>query len=51
MKDSIIGNQSLFGQRELLQLFKQITSNIIEIQDLRKNLMCVKIRWQFMRTT
>lgn len=33
MKDYILENQGLIGQREFLQLSMQITNNILEIQD------------------
>ena len=42
MKDYIVENQGLIGQREFLQLSMQITSNIAEIQDLRRDLMNVE---------
>ncbi len=42
MKDYIVENQGLIGQREFLQLSMQITSNVVEMQDLRRDLMNVK---------
>lgn len=42
MKDHILENQGLIGKREYLQLSMQITNNVIEIQDLRKNLIDVE---------
>ena len=42
MKDYIVENQGLIGQREFLQLSMQITSNVVEIQDLRRDLMNVE---------
>lgn len=42
MKDYILENQGLIGKREYLQLSMQITNNVIEIQDLRKNLIDVE---------
>lgn len=42
MKDYIVENQGLIGQREFLQLSMQITSNVVEMQDLRRNLMDVE---------
>jgi len=42
MKDYIVENQGLIGQREFLQLSMQITSNVAEIQDLRRDLMNVE---------
>ena len=35
MKDYIVENQGLIGRREFLQLSMQITSNVVEMQDLR----------------
>ena len=35
MKDYIVENQGLIGKREFLQLSMQLTSNVVEIQDLR----------------
>ena len=37
MKDYIVENQGLIGQREFLQLSMQITSNVVEMQGLRIN--------------
>lgn len=42
MKDYIVENQGLIGQRKFLQLSMQITSNVVEIQDLRRDLMNVE---------
>ncbi|EID23136.1 hypothetical protein HMPREF1043_0262 [Streptococcus anginosus subsp. whileyi CCUG 39159] len=42
MKDYILGNQTLIGKREFLQLSMQITSNIVEMQDLRRDLSDVE---------
>ena len=42
MKDYIVENQGLTGQREFLQLSMQITSNVVEMQDLRRDLMNVE---------
>ncbi len=42
MKDYIVENQGLIGQREFLQLSMQITSNIVEMQDLRRDLRDVE---------
>jgi len=42
MKDYIVENQGLIGQREFLQLSMQITSNVAEIQDLRRDLRNVE---------
>ena len=42
IKDYIVENQGLIGQREFLQLSMQITSNIVEMQDLRRDLMNVE---------
>ena len=42
MKDHIIENQGLIGKREFLQLSMQITSNVVEMQDLRRDLMNVE---------
>ncbi|PID82267.1 MAG: DNA-binding protein [Clostridiales bacterium] len=42
MKDYILENQGLIGKREFLQLSMQITSNVVEIQDLRRNLRGVE---------
>ena len=38
MKDYIVENQSLIGKREFLQLSMQITGNVVEMQDLRRDL-------------
>ena len=37
-KDYIVENQGLIGKREFLQLSMQITSNVVEMQDLRWDL-------------
>ena len=37
-KDYIVENQGLIGKREFLQLSMQITSNVVEMQDLRRDL-------------
>lgn len=42
MKDYIVENQGLIGQREFLQLSMQITSNVVEMQNLRRDLMNVE---------
>ena len=42
MKDYIVENQGLIGQREFLQLSMQITSNVVEMQDLRRDLIDVE---------
>lgn len=42
MKDHILENQGLIGKREFLQLSMQITSNAVEMQDLRKDLRDVE---------
>ena len=42
MKDYIVENQGLIGRREFLQLSMQITSNVVEMQDLRRDLMNVE---------
>ena len=42
MKDYIVENQGLIGKREFLQLSIQITSNVVEMQDLRRDLMNVE---------
>ena len=42
MKDYIVENQGLIGQRKFLQLSMQITSNVVEMQDLRRDLMNVE---------
>lgn len=42
MKDYILDNQGLIGQREFLQLSMQITNNVVEMQDLKRNLMNVE---------
>ena len=42
MKDYIVENQGLVGQREFLRLSMQITSNVVEMQDLRRDLMNVE---------
>ena len=42
MKDYIVENQDLIGRREFLQLSMQITSNVVEMQDLRRDLRDVE---------
>ena len=42
MKDYIVENQGLIGKREFLQLSMQITSNVVEMQDLRRALRDVE---------
>ena len=42
MKDYILENQGLIGKREYLQLSMQITNNVVEMQDLRRDLMNVE---------
>ena len=42
MKDYIVENQGLIRQREFLQLSMQITSNVVEMQDLRRDLRDVE---------
>ena len=42
MKDHIVENQGLIGKREFLQLSMQITSNVVEMQDLRRDLRDVE---------
>ena len=42
MKDYIVENQELIGKREFLQLSMQITSNVVEMQDLRRDLRDVE---------
>jgi len=42
MKDYIVENQGLIGQREFLQLSMQITSNVVEMLDLRRDLRDVE---------
>ena len=42
MKDYIVENQGLIGRREFLQLSMQITSNVVEMQDLRRDLRDVE---------
>lgn len=42
MKDYIVENQGLIGQREFLQLSMQITSNVVEMRGLRRDLMNVE---------
>src|SRR3712207_2564006 len=39
MKDYILENQGLIGKREFLQLSMQVTNNMLEMQDLRRDLM------------
>lgn len=42
MKDYILENQGLIGKRKFLQLSMQITSNVVEMQDLRRDLRDVE---------
>jgi hypothetical protein len=42
MKDYIIDNQSLIGQREMMQLSMQTASNVVEIKKLRMDLVSVE---------
>ena len=42
MKDYIVENQGLIGRREFLQLSIWITSNVVEMQDLRRDLRAVE---------
>ena len=42
MKDYIVENQGLIGKREFLQLSMQITSNVVEMQDFRRDLRDVE---------
>ena len=42
MKDYIVENQGLIGKREFLQLSMQIASNVVEMQDLRRDLRDVE---------
>ncbi len=42
MKDYILEHQGLIGQREFLQLSMQVTNNVIETQDLRRDLSGVE---------
>lgn len=42
MKDYILDNQGLVGKREYLQLSMQVTSNVVEMQDLRRDLSNVE---------
>ena len=42
MKDYIVENQGLIGRRKFLQLSMQIMSNVVEMQDLRRDLMNVE---------
>ena len=42
MKDYIVENQGLIGKREFLQLSMQITSNVVEMQNLRRDLRDVE---------
>ena len=38
----MLENWRQIGQREVLQLFMQMTGNVVEMQDLRKNLMDIE---------
>ena len=42
MRGYIIENQRLIGRREFLQLSMQITINVVEMQDLRRDLRDVE---------
>ena len=42
MKDYVVENQGLIGNREFLQISMQATSNVVKMQDLRRNLRAVK---------
>lgn len=42
MKDYAVENQGLIGNREFLQISMQATSNVVKMQDLRRNLRAVK---------
>lgn len=42
MKDYILENQGLIGQREFIQLSMQVTDNVVRMQDLKRNLMDVE---------
>ncbi len=42
MKDYILGNQNLIGQREVMQLSIQTMENTTEISNLRMNLGSVE---------
>lgn len=42
MKDYILENQGLIGKSEFLQLSMQVTNNLVDIQDLRRDLMNVE---------
>lgn len=42
MKDYILENKGLIGKRDFLQLSIQITSKVVEMQDLRRDLMNVE---------
>lgn len=42
MKDYIVDNQDLIGRREFLQLSMQITDNVVEMQNLKRDLMDVE---------
>ncbi len=46
MKDYILGNQSLIGQREMMQLSMQTASNVVEIKKLRMDLVSVENKCQ-----
>ncbi len=41
-KDYIVENQGLIGRRKFLQLSMQIMSNVVEMQDLRRDLRDVE---------
>ena len=42
MKDYVVENQGLIGKREFLQRSMQITSNVVKMQDLSRNLRAVE---------
>ena len=42
MKDYVVENQGLIGKREFLQRSMQITSNVVKMQDLSRNIRAVE---------
>ena len=42
MKDYVVENQDLIGKREFLQRSMQITSNVVKMQDLSRNLRAME---------
>lgn len=42
MKEYVVENQGLIGKREFLQRSMQITSNVLKMQDLRRNLRAME---------